>query len=886
MKRFFAIIIGLCCTASAMAQVSVTTLKVNHLTSPQCIVDQNPTLSWIVEGEGRNLTQSAYEIMVYEGSKRIWSSGKVLSDNSTAVRYEGEPLKSGTRYSWQVRVWDNNGKASKWSQRASWLTGLFSLEEFKAEWIEPQSQGEPAPMFRKVFPIKKPIASAILYATAHGVYEAEINGQKVGEWELTPGWTMYNHRLQYQAYDVTSVLTKGNNCWGITAGKGWYNSKMWGYSFPIQTVGVLGQIVITYKDGQQEIIATDKSWKCSTGSILYSTIYHGETIDATQHPEGWSMADFNDSEWSSAKECDYPKNHLIATENEPIKVKQIMKPVQVITTPAGEKVLDFGQNLVGREIFTYKGKPNQKITIYHAEVLDENGNFYTKNLRTAKATSTYICSGGDDRFEAKFSFYGFRYLKVEGIEEELNPDNFEAAVLYSDLEDNGSFISSNEQVNQLQSNVRWGMAGNFLDVPTDCPQRDERMGWTNDALNFFRTATFNRNVHTFFLKWLKDLALGQRADGAAPDVVPTYGGGFGAVGWADAATLIPWQHYMAYGDKQVLENQYESMKAWADYVYKQAEDMIWRNGWHYGDWLFYSVDNDTAGNSAVSFKPVLQQCFFAKSTQCVADAAKVLGKDEDAKIYAERVREIKKAFCDAFLTPRGFLTSHTQTAYVLALQFDMVPQEMRPALAANLARDVRERGHITTGFLGTPLVCHALSENGYADLAYKVLLRQDYPGWLYPVRMGATTIWERWNSMMPDRTIPDNGMNSFNHYSYGSIGDWLYRAAVGIQETSPGFKTLAIKPHVGGGFTFMKAEQLTPYGRVAAEWHDEEGIFSLAVTIPVNTTAEIYVPSPSKEKVLLDGQAVESCADVKVAGYSDGYTKIEVGSGKYLFEVK
>lgn len=883
--------VALCLGGVVVAQTTVGSLRVNRMEQPQGLADSKPLFSWIVQSPQRGTTQTAYEIAVYEGQRKVWSTGKVISDCSTGVEYAGPTLRSGTRYSWQVRVWDNHGKASKWSARAEWLTGMMSSGEWQAQWIEPQTQSDASPMMRREFSIEKPIASAVAYITAHGMYEALINGKKVGNAHYAPGWTTYHYRLQYQAYDVTDMLLRGENAIGLKLGRGWYHSVLgWAANsgrttYQIQTMGALAQVVITYKDGTQQIVATDGEWRSSTGEILMSTIYDGETVDARKAQKGWAEVGFDDSAWQKVRVADYSLADLVPSESEPVVTHKILKPVAVITTPKGEKVLDFGQNLVGREIVTYKGKAGQKITISHAEVLDENGNFYTVNLRSAKAQSNYICSGEQDRFEPTFTFYGFRYLKVEGMDGELNPDNFQAAVIFSDIAENGNFSSSNDKVNQLQSNIQWGLSGNFLDVPTDCPQRDERLGWTGDAQVFFRTATFNRDVQNFFRKWLKDLALDQDESGRVSDIVPNLRGlvGQGRVGWADAATIIPWQHYMAYGDKSILEQQYESMRAWVDYVISQSNDYLWDTGWHYGDWLFYSVNNDNAGNSAVTYTPLVQQCFFANSAGIVSKAAQVLGMKEDAAKYAEVARKAKEAFRKNYVTESGMLVSSTQTAYVLALNFDMLPEAMRPMAAKHLAANVEKYGHITTGFLGTPYICHVLTENGYNDLAYKLLLREQYPGWLYPVTMGATTIWERWNSMMPDRTIPDNGMNSFNHYSYGAIGDWLYRDAVGLHETSPGFKTMAIKPHPGADFTQMRAEQMTPYGRAAAEWRKTQGEFSLEVEIPVNTTAEVYVPSSSQSAVMLDGVAVEQAGDVKIKGYKEGYTCLEVGSGHYTF---
>lgn len=890
MKKIM-LLAALLCNLSVFAQPTVSGLKVNRLNDPQGVDDASPAFSWIIDSDQRNVSQAAYEVAVYEGGKKVWGSGKVASSESINVQYQGPALKPSTKYFWQVRVWDNNGRQSKWSPRASWVSGMLSTQEWKASWIEPVVKSSESPLMRKTFVLSKPVASAVAYITAHGMYEAYINGQKVGNAHYAPGWTTYNKRLQYQAYDVTSMLTKGGNAIGLMLGYGWYHSLLGWVEKPekklydIDTMGALAQIVVTYKDGSQEFIVTDGSWKTAMGEIVSSTIYGGETVDARRAVKGWNTVGFDDSSWTSVNVAEYPSDNLVPSESEPVVTHKVLKPVKVITTPKGEKVLDFGQNLVGREILRYKGTPGQEIVISHAEVLDENGNFYTQNLRSAKAQSRFICSGEEDCFEPLFTFYGFRYLKVEGIEGELDPENFSAAVVFSDMPENGNFSSSNPMVNQLQSNIQWGLAGNFIDVPTDCPQRDERLGWTGDAQVFFRTATFNRDVQNFFRKWLKDLALDQDEAGRVPDVVPNIPKivGAGRVGWADAATVIPWQHYMAYADKTILEDQYVSMKAWVDFMVGESENNLWNKGWHYGDWLFFSRDNDCNGVSAVTYTPLIQQCYFAHSASLVAKAADVLGKADDVAKYSKVAADARKAFCDNYLTPSGMLVSSTQTAYVLALNFDMLPEQMRPLAAKHLADNVEKYGHITTGFLGTPCISHVLSSNGYNELAYRLLLRQDYPGWLYPVRMGATTIWERWNSMMPDGSIPDNGMNSFNHYSYGAVGDWLYRDAVGLYETSPGFKTLAVKPHPGADFTYMKAEQQTPYGKAAASWQKVDGVFTLEVTVPVNTTAEIFIPSEQGAEITMDGGKMDAVPGLKMGAWEGGYQKVTVGSGTYKF---
>ena len=853
-------------TVPAVAKVNVSSLKVNHLANPAGITG-NPTFSWVGTSDRDGDAQGAYEIKVFDVDGRtVWSTGKVLSDNSIAVRYEGAELRTASRYSWQVRIWNSRGEASRWSARQTFVTGL---DGWNAKWIVPQ-MSESSPLLRSTFKVNRPIKCAIAYFTAHGVYEPFLNGSKIGEAFMAPGYTSYNHHLMYQTYDITGLLRRGENVIGAELARGWYlgmmgwtDPKQYRYNFKEQEWALLAQIVITYKDGTQEIVGTDGNWKAATGGVLHSAIYDGETFDAAKAPEGWCTAAFDASAWAAVKTADYGFDNLFPQENEPVKTEQTVAAKELIITPKGELVIDFGQNLVGSEVISFTGKPGQKITISHAEVLDENGNFYTTNLRSAKAQSCYICDGTPRDYTTRFTFYGFRYIKVEGIVmEDINLDNFKAQVRFSEMEPTGRFTCSDPLVNQLQSNIQWGLRGNFVDVPTDCPQRDERLGWTGDAEIFARTATFNRSTYAFYSKWLKDVAFDQLLDGQVTDIVPMVHGlvGAGHVGWADAATIIPWTVYMAYGDPQVLENQYESMKRWVDYMAGAAGDSyLWNTGWHYGDWLAFDVDNDVAGRSSVTYVPVLQQCHFANSASIVAGAARVLGKAEDAARYADIAARAREAFCKTYVTADGYLVSHTQTAYVVALVYDMVPEDMRPKLAAKLKERVESYGHITTGFLGTSHISNALTACGMDDLAYKLLLHKGYPGWLYPVTMGATTIWERWNSMMPDRTIPDNGMNSFNHYSYGAIGDWLYREAAGLKEAEPGFKKICVKPHPGGGFSFMKAEEVTPYGKAVSHWTLDGNAFTLEVEIPFNTTAEIYVPT------------------------AGGYELHEVGSGKYFF---
>jgi len=906
MKKAVCLFYAMYLASFCFAQVTVQNLLCENLSNPIGLDEQHPRFSWQLISDARNIMQAAYEIRVSNNASSlekdkdiIWSTGKISSDSSVYITYRGAQLESGKKYYWQVRVWDNAGKASSWSEPASWQMGLLNANDWKAKWIE---QGFPedtinrsSPLFRKEFKVSKKIQSATAYITAHGLYEACINGKRVGDHYLTPGWTSYNKRLQYQTYDVTDLLTQGNNAVGVTLGNGWYRGYLaWGGNKNTygKDVALLFQLEITYTDGTKETVISDELWKSSTGSIISAEIYNGETIDAGKEKTGWCNVGYNDADWSGIAVKDYDKSKLIATQNEPIKKHETFQPVKIITTPKGEKVIDFGQNLVGWEIVKVKGNAGDKITISHAEVLDKEGNFYTENLRAAKAQSTYILKGNDEEtFAPHFTFYGFRYIKIEGYPGEIKPENFSAVALYSDMQPTGTFSCSNPLINQLQHNIQWGQRGNFLDVPTDCPQRDERLGWTGDAQVFSRTAAFNMNVNNFFAKWLKDVAADQEENGSISFVIPNVlgPGAGGSAGWADVCTIIPWNIYLAYGDKKVLEQQYSSMKAWVEYMNKKSKNYLWNTGFHFGDWLFYRPFDDNDGRSAVTDKYLIAQCFFAHSTQLLINAGKVLGKPTDVATYMQLLQNIKDAFLKEYMTPNGRLVSNTQTAYVLALNFDMLPESQRAEAAQRLADNVKSYdNHLTTGFLGTPYLCHVLTRFGYDSVAYKLLLQGTYPSWLYPVKMGATTIWERWDGIKPDSTFETPSMNSFNHYSYGAIGDWMYRTVAGIDTYAdePGYKHIKIMPHIGGNLTYANADLKTYYGTVSAHWKLDNGKLQLDVEIPANTKATVNIPAKNADEITEGDNALSSSKDIKVEGTENGYVVLNVGSGKYHFAVK
>ncbi|MBS1666627.1 MAG: family 78 glycoside hydrolase catalytic domain [Bacteroidetes bacterium] len=881
------------------AQVKVQHLLTENLSNPIGLDMSTPRFSWQLAGDKRNILQTAYEIKMVSGKSTVWGSGKVMSNQSIQVPYAGIPLQSETKYTWQVRVWDNEGKVSSWSAPAYFRTAFLDKSEWKAQWIEPgyteDSILRQSPLMRKEFSANKKISSATAYITAHGLYEAHINGHRIGDAYLTPGWTAYQKRLLYQTYDVTRILQNGKNAISATLGNGWYRGFLvWSGNHNLygRDISFLMQLRIRYTDGSSETIVTDESWKSSTGSIISSEIYDGETIDARLEKKGWALPGYDDKNWSGVKLGNFGYDNLIASRSEPVRKHETFKPIRIFKTPKGEQVIDFGQNLVGWVRLKVKGNAGDKIIVSHAEVLDKAGNFYTENLRAAKAQDIYILKGGEvEVFEPHFTWHGFRFIKLEGYPGEITPENFTAVAIYSDMQTTGTFKCSNPLVNQLQHNIQWGQKGNFLDVPTDCPQRDERLGWAGDAQVFSRTASFNMNVDNFFAKWLKDVAADQLANGNVPFVIPNVlgEGAAGSTGWADVATIVPWNMYLAYGDKRILEQQYASMKAWVGYMTNKSKNDLWNTGFHFGDWLFYRPADDNDGRSAVTDKYLIAQSFYAYSTQLVINAAKVLGRDEDVAFYTALLKKIKDAYLKEYVTPNGRLISGTQTAYVLALQFDMLPETMRAQAAQRLVDNIKDYDyHITTGFLGASYISHVLTRFGYDDIAYKLLLQDDYPSWLYPVKMGATTIWERWDGIKPDGSFQTPSMNSFNHYAYGAIGDWLYRKMVGLDtyEDGPGYKHIKIQPHIGGRFTNASASLETYYGTLSNAWEIVGDSIRMDVEIPANTSATVFLPASSANAVSENSKPLSSDADIKVGEKENDYLKIELGSGVYHFSIK
>lgn len=707
------------------------------------------------------------------------------------------------------------------------------------------------PVFRKEFSgSEKALKRAELYVTALGLYEAQVNGKRVGDAYFTPGYTSYNKRLQYQKYDVADLLRSAGrlNSLEVTIGEGWYRGVFRsGRNDGARNnygseAGLLLELVLEYADGSVVRVCSDESWACAESGIRYSELYDGELLD-----KRYVVAD-----WKPVKLLANSKSGLVPTEAAPVRKQEVFKPVRIFMTPQGEQVVDFGQNIAGWVQLKVKGKTGDTIKVSHAEVLDKEGNFYTGNLRSAKAEDIYVLKGKDaDILEPHFTYHGFRYARISGIK--ATAGNCSAIALYTDLEKTGTFECSDPMLNRLQKNIEGSLNSNLFEVPTDCPQRSERLAWTGDAQVFTATASFLRNTKVFYGKWLKDLALEQRADGAVPSFVPTQlplsqpTPGF--AGWGDAAVIIPWTLYKVYGDTAILKNQYSSMKAWVDYINSRSVDGLWKDG-GYGDWY--------APGPATSL-PFIDQCFWAYSCSLLVNSARVLDMQADANAYSQVLENIKQKFLQNYLSEDGRLKSETQAAYVLALQFGLIPDEHKVAAADRLVALIHSNNdHLATGFLATPYLLGVLSDNGHTDLAYALLMQKTYPSWLFPVTMGATTIWEKWDGMDPDGTVKPT---SYNHYAYGAVGQWLYEGVLGIRATAPGYRTIAVKPLIGAGLTWAKGTYVSGYGKISVSWKMNKRKLQMDIEIPAGITAEVFVPVP-------DGTT---------------YNKKTVGAGRYRF---
>ncbi len=843
--------------------VRIAAPSIEHHRSALGIGESTPRLSWIVESAPSGWAQTAYEVEIDRGGSAETTA--VDSRDQVLVAWPAPPLQSRESAAVRVRVAGEDGVWSEWSPPTIVEAGLLEPSDWSAQpvgaaWAEDrESDDRRPPLVRTDFEVGAGLVSARLYATAHGLYEAELNGSRVGDDALSPGWTVYPQRLRYYTYDVTDLLHPGPNAIGAWLGDGWYRGRLgWRGGFRNlfgEDLSFLGQLELTYADGRRETVATDAAWKAAPSPIARTGIYDGEDYDARDEPDGWSSPGFSDDEWEPVAVRERDPRTLVAPTAPPVRCTEEIAPVEVLTSPSGARILDFGQNLVGRVRIRVSGPSGTTVRLRTAEVL-QDGEVYTRPLREARSTDHYTLAGrqGGEEWEPRFTFHGFRYVEVDGwpgdLDAAVTAGDLVARVYHTDLERTGWFESSDPLVNRLHENVVWGMRGNFVDIPTDCPQRDERVGWTGDIQVFAPTASFLYDASGMLTGWLRDVAAEQLPDGTIPWYVPVIPAHEmwtpirpGAA-WGDVATLTPWTLYERFGDSGVLDAQFDSARRWVDLITSLAgPDRLWNTGFQLGDWLDPAAPPQDPADARTD-RYLVATAYFAKSARTVSRMAAVLGRTDDEARYLELADEVDAAFAAEYVLPDGLMTSDAQTAYALAIAFDLIPDAVRRVAAgerlAELVRDAQNR--IATGFVGTPLVSDALTSTGHLDKAYDLLLEQECPSWLYQVVMGATTVWERWDSLLPDGDVNPGTMTSFNHYALGAVADWLHRVVGGLAPAEPGYRVVRFAPQPGGGLTSASARHRTPYGEASIAWRAEDDRLAVEVTVPVGATGVLELP--------------------------------------------
>ena len=874
--------------------LKINRIHLDYQTDPAGL-DHVPQFGWEMESDRRDTVQKAYRLQAARDplfETVCYDSGRVESGESTHVSAPGMKTRSAEKYYVRVRVSDGI-EESGWSGPSSFVTALLTKEEWRAPFVSAENRDSDrecskGTYVRGTFSVRKKIKAAYAFTTALGLYNFYLNGEKVGDDEMTPGWTSYRRHLLYQTYEITDLLKPGVNVAGAMLGAGWYKGVMGltkaRCNYGDRTAFAM-QAVLHYEDGTTETVTTDDSWIGADSPVVFSEIYDGEIYDASLEIPDWSSEKHPAGNWHLTIVVPWDATVLCAQSASRVKMVDKMPAKRIFTTPKGETVLDFGQNMTGRIHVTASGKPGDVIEIRCFEVLDSKGNAYLDNLRKAKTTMKYIFGKEDTvTWHPRFTYMGFQYALIVSFPGTPKAEDFTAYTLHSEMEPLGNITCSNPLLNQLHHNYLWGLKGNFLDIPTDCPQRDERLGWTGDAQIFCRTACYLMNTYTFYSKWLADVAADQTPEGGVPHVVPNIEEGktdgnwllrqgpHSAAAWADAAVIVPWTLYLMYGDKAVLERQYDSMKAWIDFMRDHSDDYIWNYKLQFGDW----VALDAAEGSYFGATPNDLTCtaYFAYSTGLFAKTAAVLGEKDAEAEYRRLYNRIVKKFQETFFDGDGRLTAQTQTAHIVSLYFGLTPKPYLRQTVEGLKRLLaKENGHLVTGFVGTPYFCHALSRNGCVGEAYSLLLKEDFPSWLYQVKKGATTIWEHWDGLKPDGTMWSPDMNSFNHYAYGAIGEWMYRVMAGLEadESGAGFRHAVLYPRIGGGLSWVDAFHLSVYGRVGVRWEVSGSKVTMTVRIPANTTACVRLDRAEK---VLENDGLSFCT-------REGRCEAEAGSGTY-----
>jgi alpha-L-rhamnosidase len=862
------------------ATLRVVDLRANEVDRPLALDVVGPSFSWKLVDAMRDTSQTAYEIRVTKvgDPSPAWDSGWVTGSQQVAVRYAGFTLPYGQAYTWQVRVRDNHGSTSAWSAQAGFETEIDVAKDWRASWIGSADPTATSAIFRKAFDLPRAPVHARLYVSALGVYRMFLNGQRTDGDILAPGWTDYNTRVPYQVYDVTAQVHKGSNVVAAMLAPGWYAGHI--ASFGTEKYGkspsLSAQLRLDFADGSHEWVGTDATWQTAAGPFKQADIIMGETYDARDLPDHWNDSVGISSPWVAARvsaDGDAARQRLHPQDDAPVRVTGTRQAVLLPHQPtAGARLFDLGQNMVGVVELRVKGRAGKAVQLRYGEMLNPDGSLYTANLRTAKATDRFIpAHDGEQTYTPTFTYHGFRYVEVTGVDDPSDVLAVTGLVQGSDLAWTGKLFTGNAMLAQLQSNITWGQRGNFFSIPTDTPARDERLGWAGDINVFAPTASFNQNTYTFLSKWLRDLRDAQTREGDYPGVAPNPVGIESGAGWSDAGITVAYTLWHTYGDRRVIDDGYASMTRFMALLERRAGPDLKRVHGPWADWLH--LDDPTPAD-------LLGTAYLAYDARLMSEMAAATGHAGDAAQYADLAERTKRAFAARYLHADGTLGTHSQTGYAIAIGMGLVPPA---AVADAFVRTIHARqDHLATGFLGTPWLLPALSAIGRDDLAWKQLLNRDYPSWGYEIQAGATTMWERWNSLKPDGTFGDVGMNSFNHYAYGAVGDWMYRHIAGIAPLAPGYARFAVAPTPGGGVTHGGGSLESAYGRIATSWSIDGDRFSLDVTVPPGTVAEVTMPGVDVASVQEAGRPAASAQGVSRLRPGDAGALLSLGSGHYV----
>ena len=877
----------------------VSELRCEYLTNPPGIDALRPRLSWIITSDRRGENQTAYYVLVAstpqllaQDKGDLWDSGKINSDEQNQIEYSGKALESRMACYWKVRIWDKDGQMSAWSKPSQWTMGLLNPGDWLAQWIGLNDTPKPwaTPRYlRKHFTVDHSIRRATVYATALGLYELRLNGRRVGDQLLAPEWTNYFKHVQVQTYDVTHLMRSGQNVLGAILGNGWYCGAWQHWEKELKPIYgtepcLLAQLEIEFRDGTRQQVVTDAGWLGTVdGPLRFSGIYEGETFDATKEMPDWDRSGFDDAAWTQVKTAvaDLKAGPLVSQRNEPIRNTRELKPVTVTEVKPGVFVFAFDQNMVGWCRFSFRGKPGQTVELQYGEMRNPDGTVFLDNLlvisRHRIQLDRYTFRTDQvETYEPRFTYHGFQYVEVRGLNEKPDPRSLTGVVVNSDCPEVGAFTCSEPLLNRLAENILWSQRGNYRGVPTDCPQRNERCGYTGDANFFMQTAVFNMNVAAFFNKWLVDLCEdSQMQDGHFADHAPTYGPGDGPnVGWSDAGIICPFEIYRTYGDTRVIRQHYVAMKRNLEYLARNSKDDLFTGKVGNGDWL------STGGGAG---KDVIGTAYAAFDFQLMAEMADAIGEYRDADRFRERARQIRSAFATAYIAEDGSIKNSSQSGYALAFTMGLIPEPLKEIVAARFFEEMRRFDwHPRTGFIGTPRLLPALHLAGLDEAAYKALLTKTSPSWLYPATVGATTIWELWDAW--DGKTARGGMNSLNHYAFGAVGEFLYGMVGGIQPDAPGYKKIRIAPVIRDGLTWANTRYDSIRGRIISNWKREGDKLTMDVTIPANTTATLFIPAKDAAAVTESGQTAAKAERVKFLRAEGAIAIFETGSGDYHFQ--